>query len=71
MHSCREGIDRQHDKKIDRCCDEEKLGHGVNKIPDKELATIDGGSLILTCLAIATIDTFSRRWTPPGLRVQR
>ena len=41
MHSCRQGVNWEHNKKIDRRCDQDKRDHGVNKIADRELAIIE------------------------------
>jgi hypothetical protein len=41
MHSCRQGVNWENNKKIDRCRDQEKRDHGVNKIADGELAAVD------------------------------
>jgi hypothetical protein len=41
MHSRRQGVNWEHNKKIDRRCDQDKRDHGVNKIADRELAIIE------------------------------
>ena len=41
MHSRRQGVNWEHNKKIDRRCDQDKRDHGVDKIADRELAAVD------------------------------
>ena len=41
VHSYRQGVNWEHNKKIDRRCDQDKREHGVDKIADRELAAVD------------------------------